>query len=107
MRAPPARAARARAGAAPGSIIAAIIATHTAAKNANEPSWVSTAISIRVICQTETTQHPAASPSVAVSAPATVVLTVALTALIAGAEVVRASGVESRPLGDGASARPC
>ena len=71
---PPARAVRATAGAAPGSIIAAIIATHTAAKNANEPSRVATPISIPVICQTETTQHAAASPSVTVSAAAAAVL---------------------------------
>jgi hypothetical protein len=67
--------ARVAAGAAPGSIIAAIIATHTAAKNANEPSRVATPMSIPVICQTETIQHAAASPSVAVSAAAAVVLT--------------------------------
>src|ERR1022692_1982446 len=63
------------AGAAPGSIIAVIIVTHTAAKNVNEPSRVATPMSIPVICQTEITQQAAASPSVAVSAAAAVVLT--------------------------------
>ena len=59
-------------------------------------------MSIPVICQTETTQHPAASPSVTASAAAAVVLT----AVMAGGEVVGAPSFESRPLGDGASARP-
>jgi hypothetical protein len=56
------------AGAAPGSIIAAIITTHTAAKNPNEPSSVATPMSIPFICRTATIQATAASPSVAVSA---------------------------------------
>src|SRR5260370_20840125 len=59
-------------------------------------------MSIRVICQTETAQYAAASPSAAVSAAAGVVLT----AVMAGAEVVGASSFESGPVGDGASARP-
>ena len=59
-------------------------------------------MSIPVICRTETTQHAAASPSVAGSAAATVVLA----AVTAGAEIIGAPGFESRPLGDGASARP-
>jgi hypothetical protein len=58
-------------------------------------------MSIPVVGQTETTQHAAASPSVAVSAAAVV-----LAAVMAGAEVVGASGFQARPLGDGASARP-
>ena len=58
-------------------------------------------MSIPVICQTETTQHAAASPSVAVSAAAAV-----LAAVMAGARVVGASGLQARPLGDGAPARP-
>ena len=58
------------AGAAPGSIIAAIIATHTAMKNANEPSLVATPMSIPCICQTATTQDAAASPSAAARLPA-------------------------------------
>jgi hypothetical protein len=58
------------AGAAPGSIIAAIIDTHRATKNASEPSRVATPISIPLICRTATTQDAAASPSVAVSAAA-------------------------------------
>src|SRR5258708_32912853 len=41
-------------------------------------------------------------PGVAISAAAAVVLT----AVMAGAEVVRASSFQSRPLGDGASAWP-
>src|SRR6266550_3703074 len=53
---------------AAAGIIAAIIDTHTAAKNANEPSRVWAPMSIPVICRTATTQHAAASPSVAVSA---------------------------------------
>src|SRR5215472_3431679 len=100
-RTPPARAARATAGAAPGSIIAAIITTHAAAKNAGEPSSVPTPISIPVICQTETTQHAAASPSVAVSAAAAGVLT----AVTAGAEVVGAPGFQARRCGGGAGRR--
>src|SRR3984885_2463052 len=58
------------AGTAPGSIIAAIITTHTPMKNANEPSRVVTPISIPCICRTATTQDAAASPSVPVSAAA-------------------------------------
>src|SRR5262249_62202552 len=58
------------AGAAPGSIIAAIIATHTAMKDANEPRLVATPMSIPCICQTATTQDAAASTSVAASAAA-------------------------------------
>ena len=57
--------------AAPGSIIAAIITTHTAMKDANEPSWVAVPMSIPCICQTATTQDAAASPNVATSAAAT------------------------------------
>src|SRR5258708_14736062 len=58
------------AGAAPGSIIAAIIGTHIETKNVNEPSGVVTPMSIPFICQTATPQAAAASPSVAVSAVA-------------------------------------
>src|SRR5215831_6122123 len=68
--APPARARPSTAGAAPGSIIAAIITAHTAMKDANEPSLVATPMSIPCICHTAMTQDAAASPSVAVSAAA-------------------------------------
>src|ERR1039457_3589851 len=57
-------------GAAPGSIIAAIIAPHTATKDVNVPSRVATPMSIPLICRAATTQHAAASPSVAVSVAA-------------------------------------
>jgi len=63
---------RSTAGAAPGSIIAAIIATHTAMKNSNEPSLVAAPMSIPCICHTAMPQDAAASPSVAVSAAAVV-----------------------------------
>src|ERR1035437_5272509 len=56
------------AGVAPGSIMAAIIATQKAMKDANGPSWVAAPISIPFICRTATTQEAAASPSVAVRA---------------------------------------
>ncbi len=59
-------------------------------------------MSILVICQTETTHHAAASPSVAVGAADAAVLA----AVMADSEVVRAPGFQPRPLGDGASARP-
>ena len=65
----PAACARlATAAAAPGSIIAAIIASHRAMKNANEPSRVVTPMSMPSICPTATTQAAAASPSVATTA---------------------------------------
>src|ERR1700733_9080810 len=60
------------AGAAPGSIIAAIITAHTAIKKANEPGLVATPMSIPVIRQTATTQQAAAVPSVTVSTAAVV-----------------------------------
>ena len=66
-RRPLACARRRTAGAVPGSIIAAIITTHRATKNANDPSGVATPMSIPFICWTVTTQHPAARPSVAVN----------------------------------------
>src|SRR6202165_1435945 len=44
------------AGAAPGSIIAAIIDTHRTRKNANEPSGVATPMSIPFICRTAENQ---------------------------------------------------
>src|SRR5215471_1394356 len=69
-RTPPAWARLSVAGAAPGSIIAAIMAAHTAMKKPNEPSGVAVPMFIPVICQTETTQHTAASPSVAARAAA-------------------------------------
>src|SRR4051812_48596708 len=63
---PSARTLLAAAGSAPGSIIAAIIETHTPAKNQSEPSWVDTPMPvIPLISRSETTQHAAASPSVA------------------------------------------
>src|SRR5262245_22444361 len=52
---------------APGSIMAAIIDTHRARKNANGPSSVATPMSIPFIRRIATTQQPAASTSVAVS----------------------------------------
>ena len=52
--------------------MAAIIDTQRATKNANEPSRVPTPMSIPFICRTATAQDPAASASVAVSAPAVV-----------------------------------
>src|SRR5262249_37827712 len=67
---PPACTSLTTVGAAPGSIIAAIIDTHRATKNANDPSPVATATSIPLICRTATTQEVAASPSVAASAAA-------------------------------------
>src|SRR6201998_3847328 len=63
------------AGAAPGSIIAAIMGTHSAMKNANEPSRVAVPISMPCICQTETPQHAAATASVVVSAAAPAAVT--------------------------------
>ena len=61
------RARLATAGAAPGSIIAAIIVTHAAAKNPNAPGRVATPMSMPSISQAVTAQHAAASPSVAAS----------------------------------------
>src|SRR6266478_6038024 len=73
---------RRTAGAAPGSIIAAIIGTHRATKNANEPSGVATPMSIPFICRTATTQDAAARPSVAVStAPVAAVLVLVMAAV--------------------------
>src|SRR5262249_28792173 len=57
-------------GAAPGSIIAAIIHAHRPAKDPNEPSRVAIPMSIPVICRTATTQDAAARPSVAARAAA-------------------------------------
>ena len=67
---PLARARLSTAGAAPGSIIAAIITTHTAMKDTNEPSLVATPMSIPCICRTATTQAAAASPIVVATAVA-------------------------------------
>src|ERR1700687_691987 len=67
-RTPPVSARLKTAGAAPGSIIAAIIDTQRAIKNANGPSGVATPMSIPFICRTEATQAAAESPSVAASA---------------------------------------
>jgi hypothetical protein len=58
------------AGAALGSIIAAIIATQRAIKNANEPISIFTPMSIPLICLTAMSHATTASPSVAVSAAA-------------------------------------
>jgi hypothetical protein len=55
------------AGAAPGSIIAAIIVTHAAAKNAGDPGRVVTPMSMPSISRAATTQNAADSPSVAAS----------------------------------------
>src|SRR5260370_478891 len=60
------------AGAAPGSIIAPIIATHTARNGPNEPSRVATPMSIPFISVSATTQQAAASAIVAVSTAAVV-----------------------------------
>jgi hypothetical protein len=56
------------AGTAPGNIIAAIIGTHIARKNPNEPRRVATPMSIPIISRSASAKHAAASPSVAVSA---------------------------------------
>jgi hypothetical protein len=58
------------AGAAPGSIIAAIIGSQTATKSTNEPSSVATPMSIPSICRTATTHDASAIASVALSAVA-------------------------------------
>src|SRR5215469_17677818 len=58
------RACLATAGAAPGSIIAAIIVTQAAAKNPKEPGRVVTPMSMPSISQAAAAQHAAASPSV-------------------------------------------
>jgi hypothetical protein len=79
---------RRTAGAAPGSIIAAIITTHRATKNANEPSGVATPMSIPFICQTATTQNAAASPSVPVRAVAVAAVVVFVIAAIYSIAVV-------------------
>src|SRR5215831_2736525 len=75
---PPTLARLSTAGAAPGSIIAAIITTHTAMKDANEPSLVATPMSIPCICRTATTQDAAASPSVAANTAAVAAVRVGL-----------------------------
>src|SRR5215831_5701584 len=80
--APPARARPSTAGAAPGSIMAAIITTHTAIKDANDPSLVATPMSIPCICQTAMPQDAAASPSVAVSAAAIVAVLLVAKAVV-------------------------
>src|SRR5260221_14304441 len=82
------------AGAAPGSIIAAIIGPHIATKNVNEPSGVATPMSIPFICQTATTQDAAASPSVAVSAVAAAAVLVLVMAVL-----FRGGPPNPRPLG--------
>ena len=64
---PSARARPTTAGVAPGSIIAAIIGTHAAAKDPSEPSSVATPMSMPSICRTATSQDAAASPRVAAS----------------------------------------
>src|SRR5258706_11082251 len=68
------------AGAAPGSIIAAIIGTHRAMKKLNDPTGVATPMSIPFISWTATTHDRAASPNVAVRA----VALAAVLVLIAG-----------------------
>src|SRR5262249_47668451 len=78
------------AGTAPGSIIAAIIDTHTATKNANEPSSVATPMSIPFIWRRATSQDAAASASVAVSSA----VVAAVSALIIAA--ARAAARSSR-----------
>src|SRR5918996_1544346 len=79
------------AGAAPGSIIAAIIVTHRGTKNANEPSSVAPPMSIPFICRTATTQDAAASPRVAASAAA---VAAALALVMAGRRRVRPALIE-------------
>src|SRR5215470_12281676 len=92
-RTPPACARLSTAGAAPGSIIAAIITTHTAMKNPNEPSLVAVPMSIPCICQAATIQLAAASATVAVSAAAVAAgVARATTAGSAGTPVPTAAG---------------
>jgi hypothetical protein len=69
------------AGVALGSIIAAIIASHRAAKYPNEPSSVATPMSIPFICQTATIHDAAASPSVAISAAVPTLLVAGLASM--------------------------
>ena len=69
---PPARALRNAAGAAPGNIIAAIIATHRAMKKEKEPSPPAAPMSMAVafipaVCRTVTTQQEAVTASIAVT----------------------------------------
>src|SRR5215472_4555464 len=88
---PLARTLLSTAGAADGSIIAAIITNHTAIKNPNEPSWVAVPMSIPCICQTAITQQAAARPSVPVNAAAVAAGEVCVsTAGSAGASVLSA-----------------
>jgi hypothetical protein len=72
---------------APGSIIAAIIDTHRATKNANEPSSVAAPMSIPFICRTATTQDAAASPRVAASAAAVTAVLALVMAGVGGGSV--------------------
>ncbi len=60
----PACARRKTAGAALGSIIAAIIVTHRTTKEPREPSRIATNTSMPCICRVATTQETAASPSI-------------------------------------------
>src|SRR5262245_13164332 len=81
------------AGTAPGSIIAAIIDTHRATKNANEPSSVATPMSIPFICRRATTQDAAASTSVAATAAALATALVPATAAESRTVLISSSSV--------------
>jgi hypothetical protein len=59
------RVCRTRSGAAPGNIIAAIIATQTATKKVNDPRLVATPKSMPFICRTAAAQEAAAAARVA------------------------------------------
>src|ERR1017187_1906563 len=63
---------RKTAGVAPGSIIAAIIVTHTAANEANEPSLVDTPMFMPRISSMLISQHAVDNPRVTVSTAAVV-----------------------------------
>src|SRR6516165_8299383 len=67
---PPDRASRRAAGAVPGSIIAAIIGTHTDRKERSDPSRVSTPMSMPCMRWIVRAHAAAPSPTVAVSATA-------------------------------------
>src|SRR5579864_5232134 len=67
---PPARASRRAAGAVPGSIMAAIIGTHTDRKYGSDPSRVATPMSMPRMRWTVNAHAAAPNPTVAVSATA-------------------------------------
>jgi predicted dithiol-disulfide oxidoreductase (DUF899 family) len=75
----------------PCNIIAAIIDTHRATMNANEPSSVAAPMSIRFVCRTTRNQDAAASPRVAASAAAVAAV---LALVMAGRRRVRPELIE-------------